>query len=109
MIFSLFRAKAHEPLFLKSHILLWLRHSRECYQTSKPKLLVNLPLHNQWHNLLVDQLVQNPVIEELVVHPVIDLQPDTAVPIDAVADLATTAPLSNLKTTIAPFILDEEV
>ncbi|TQD73861.1 hypothetical protein C1H46_040611 [Malus baccata] len=65
---------------------------------------------------LVDQLVQKPTVEEPVVHHVIDLQPDAAiigirssfVPVEEVADSATTTPLSNPKTTIALFILDEE-
>ncbi|RXH93589.1 hypothetical protein DVH24_014165 [Malus domestica] len=45
---------------------------------------------------LVDQLIQNPVIEEPVVYP-------------ALADSGVVVPLSNPKTTIVPFILDEEM
>ncbi|KAB2595635.1 hypothetical protein D8674_031085 [Pyrus ussuriensis x Pyrus communis] len=66
---------------------------------------------------LVDQLVQNPTIEEPIVYPVIDPQLDAvviaigpnAILVKALADSVVSAPLSNLKTIIAPFILDEEV
>lgn len=66
---------------------------------------------------LVDQLVENPTIEERVVHPVIDPQPGASIIsvgfgatlIEVVVDSAVAIPLSNLKTTTAAFILDEEV
>lgn len=81
-----------------------------------PTLTVDQPATAQPTNL-VDQLVQNPAVKELVVHPMIDPQPDIAiigighdiVPVEVVADSVATTPLSNPKTIIVPFILDEEV